>query len=49
MAALAFFSALCAIVLVTTACLTGSAPALLLGLADMIVGLVAFCRWAWTL
>jgi hypothetical protein len=49
MAALAVLSAAIAIVAITSACVTGSAPVLLFGFADLVVGLVAFCRWAWTL
>ncbi|WP_177232365.1 hypothetical protein [Methylobacterium gossipiicola] len=50
MAALAaiIFAAL-AIVGLGTAFLTGSGRALTFGLADVAIGLVAFCIWAWSL
>ena len=49
MLALAAVFAVLAIVLVATACLTGSAAALAIGLVDVVVGLGVFCRWAGSL
>ena len=49
MAALAATFGAAAVLGVGTAVITGSALALVFGLADAVIGLGAFCIWAWSL